>query len=61
MKNLLSLMDLNKKDINNIFEVAAQMRRIVQNNYKKGPQLIGSVVGGVWDSPCISSDRKSVV
>lgn len=55
MKNLLTLMDLNKKDINNIFEVAAQMRRIVQNNYKKGPQLIGSVVGGVWDSPCVSS------
>lgn len=55
MKNLLSLMDLSKKDINNIFEVAAQMRRIVQNNYKKGPQLIGSVIGGVWDSACVSS------
>lgn len=55
MKNLLSLMDLNKKDINNIFEVAAQMRRIVQNNYKKGPQLIGSVIAGVWDTPDISS------
>lgn len=55
MKNLLSLMDLNKKDINNIFEVAAQMRRIVQNNYKKGPQLIGSMVAGVWEAPSISS------
>lgn len=55
MKHLLSLMDLNKKDINNILEVAAQMRRIVQNNYKKGPQLIGSMVAGVWESPSISS------
>lgn len=55
MKNLLSLMDLNKKDINNIFEVASQMRRIVQNNYKKGPQLIGSMVAGVWETPSISS------
>lgn len=55
MKNLLSLMDLNKKDINNIFDVAAQMRRIVQNNYKKGPQLIGSMVAGVWETPSISS------
>lgn len=55
MKNLLSLMDLNKKDINNIFEVATQMRRIVQNNYKKGPQLIGSMVAGVWETPSISS------
>ena len=55
MKNLLSLMDLNKKDINNIFEVANQMRRIVQNNYKKGPQLIGSMVAGVWENPSVSS------
>lgn len=55
MKNFLSLMDLNKKDIGNIFEVAAQMRRIVQNNYKKGPQLIGSMVAGVWETPSISS------
>ncbi|MDE7454936.1 MAG: hypothetical protein K2M64_03820, partial [Clostridia bacterium] len=39
----------------NIFEVASQMRRIVQNNYKKGPQLIGSVTAGVWNSPDISS------
>ena len=55
MKHLLSLMDLSKKDINDIFEVATQMRRIVQNNYKKGPQLIGSVIAGVWDAPSISS------
>lgn len=55
MKHLLSLMDLNKKDINNVFDVAVQMRRIVQNNYKKGPQLIGSVVAGVWDAPSVSS------
>lgn len=55
MKNLISLMDLSKKEINNIFEVASQMRRIVQNNYKKGPQLIGSVVAGVWEEPDISS------
>jgi len=55
MNNLLSLMDFNKKDINNILEVAAQMRRIVQNNYKKGPQLIGSVIAGIWKKPDLSS------
>ncbi|MCM1194515.1 MAG: hypothetical protein NC099_03460 [Corallococcus sp.] len=60
MKHLLSLMDLNKKDINNILEVASQMRRIVQANYKKGPQLIGSVVGGAWESPCVSSTAFSL-
>lgn len=48
-------MDISKKDINNIFEVALQMRRIVQNNYKKGPQLIGSVIAGVWETHDISS------
>lgn len=55
MKHLLSLMDLNKKEINNILEIASQMRRIVTNSYKKGPQLIGSMVAGVWDKPCVSS------
>ena len=55
MKNLLSLTDLNKNEINQIFEVATQMRRIVMTNYKKGPQLIGNVVAGVWNKPCLSS------
>ncbi len=55
MKHLLSLTDLNKTDIGHILEVATQMRRIVLANYKKGPQLIGSVVAGVWDKPCVSS------
>lgn len=48
-------MDMSKRDINNIIEVATQMRRIVQNNYKKGPQLIGSTVAGVWEAPSVSS------
>ena len=48
MKHLLSLTELNKNEINNILEIAAQMRRIVTNSYKKGPQLIGSTVAGVW-------------
>lgn len=55
MKNLLTLTDLNKSEINQILEVALQMRRIVTASYKKGPQLIGSVVAGVWDKPCASS------
>ena len=55
MKNLLTLTDLTKKEISNILEVATQMRRIVTANYKKGPQLIGHVVAGVWNKPCVSS------
>ena len=55
MKNLLTLTDLTKKEISNILEVATQMRRIVTANYKKGPQLIGNIVGGVWNKPCASS------
>ena len=60
MKHLLSLTDLNKNEINNILEIAAQMRRIVTNSYKKGPQLIGSTVAGVWDKPCASSTAFSL-
>ena len=55
MKNLLTLTDLTKNEINNILEIAVQMRRIVTANYKKGPQLIGHVVAGVWNKPCVSS------
>ena len=55
MKNLLTLTELTKNEINQILEVAAQMRRIVTASYKKGPQLIGSVIAGVWDKPCVSS------
>ena len=55
MKNLLTLTDLTKKEINNIIEVATQMRRIVTATYKKGPQLIGNIVAGVWSKPCASS------
>lgn len=55
MKHLLTLTDLNKKQINEILDVAKQMRRIVLANYKKGPQLVGSVIGGVWEKPCLSS------
>ena len=55
MKNLLTLTDLTRKEVNNILEVATQMRKIAQTSYKKGPQLIGKVVGGVWNKPCTSS------
>lgn len=55
MKSLLSLCDLNKNEIKQILEVATQMRRIVLTDYKKGPQLMGSVVAGIWNKPCKSS------
>lgn len=60
MKHLLSLTDLNKQQIGEILNVANQMKRIAQANYKKGPQLVGSVVGGVWDKPCKSSTAFSL-
>ncbi len=55
MKNILSLTQFNKQDVNRIFEVATQMRHISQSAYKKNPQLSGWVVGGVWNKPCVSS------
>ena len=55
MKNLLSLTNLNKQDISQILETATQMRRVVMSSYKKGPQLIGQVVAGLWPKPCVSS------
>ena len=55
MKNLLTLTSLNRQDISQILEVATQMRRVVMTSYKKGPQLIGNVVAGLWQKPCISS------
>lgn len=55
MKNLLSLTTLNKQEVTQILEVASQMRRIVLTAYKKGPQLIGNVVAGVWEKPCLAS------
>ncbi len=55
MKDLLNLMQLNRNEIQHILEVATQMRRIVLSDYKKGPQLIGHVVGGVWKKPCVQS------
>ncbi len=60
MKNLLSLTSLNKAEINHILEVATQMRRIVRASFKKGPQLSGKLVGGVWDKPCVSSTAFSL-
>ena len=60
MKNLISLTELNKTEISQILEVAQQMRRIVTANYKRGPQLIGSVVAGVWPKPCLSSTAFSL-
>ena len=55
MKNLLSLTSLDKAQINHILEIAGQMRRIVLSSFKKGPQLAGKVVAGVWNKPCASS------
>ncbi len=55
MKNLITLTELTRNEVQQILELAAQMRRIVLADYKKGPQLIGHVVGGVWKKPCISS------
>lgn len=55
MKNLLSLTSLNKQEVSRILEVATQMRRVVLTSYKKGPQLIGNVVAGLWPKPCTSS------
>lgn len=54
MKNLISLTELNRKQLNEIFDVASQMRRIVKANFKRGPQLSGSMVAGLWEKPCIS-------
>jgi hypothetical protein len=55
MKNLLSLTSLNRQEITQILDVATQMRRVVLTSYKKGPQLIGHVVAGLWQKPCTSS------
>ncbi len=55
MKNLLTLTDLTRNEIRQILEVATQMRRIVLANYKKGPQLLGHVVAGLWKKPCVSA------
>ena len=55
MKHLLTLTDLTKNELSNVLEVATQMRRIVAANYKKGPQLIGNVVAGVFANPGVAS------
>lgn len=55
MKHLLTLTDLTKSDISNILELASQMRKIVTASGKKSPQLIGSIVAGVWDKPSVAS------
>ncbi len=55
MKNLLSLTSLNKQEVTQILEVATEMRRVVLTSYKKGPQLLGNVVAGLWQKPCVSS------
>ncbi len=48
MKGLLTLTTLSKTEIISILEIAAQMRRVVRADYKKSPQLLGSVIGGVF-------------
>lgn len=60
MKNLLSLTEKSKTEINRITEVAASMRRSVFQSFKKSPQLIGMAVGGVWEKPCASSTAFSL-
>lgn len=60
MKNLISLTEFNRQDVTQVLEVATQMRRVVLTAYKKGPQLIGHVVSGVWQKPCLSSTAFSL-
>ncbi len=55
MKNLLSLTDITRTELNDLLELATQMRRMVLADYKRGPQLIGQAVGGVWKKPCTAS------
>lgn len=55
MKHLLTLTELTRNEIQQILEIAVQMRRIVLSDCKRGPQLIGHAVGGVWKKPCTSS------
>ncbi len=60
MKHLLTLSELGKNDITHIFDIALQMRRIVMASYKKGPQLLGSTVAGIWRKPCVASTAFSL-
>lgn len=55
MKNLLNLTNFTRNDLQQLLEVATQMRRIAVADYKKGPQLMGQMVCGVWKTPCLSS------
>ncbi|MCM1043235.1 MAG: hypothetical protein NC350_03375 [Corallococcus sp.] len=56
MKNLLTLTQLNKQQIVQILEMSTQMRRIVSAAYKKGPQLLGHTVAGVWTNQTVISN-----
>ncbi len=56
MNNLLSLNDLTRSELQQILDMAMQMRRIALADYKKSPQLIGRIVGGVWEKPCLSGN-----
>lgn len=55
MTNLLSLNDVTRTELVDLFNVAVQMRKIALSNNKKSPQLMGRAVCGVWKTPCISS------
>lgn len=55
MKNLLTLTDLTRNELQQILETATQMRRIALADCKRGPQLIGRLVAGCWKKPCLCS------
>lgn len=55
MKNIISLTDFDKDGILQILDIATQMRKIVTADYKRSPHLLGCVLGGVWQKPCVSS------
>ncbi len=50
-KNLLSLNDLTDTEINQLLDVASEMRRVVLSRVKRGPQLLGKVlaIAGNYD------------
>lgn len=52
MNKLLSLTEFTKNTLSAFIELAAQTRRIVAGG-KRGPQLLGSTVGGVWQRQCL--------
>ncbi len=55
MKDFLTLTKLSRDEINNLLQMASQMRRIVLANYKKSPQLLGKTVVGLFQEESVES------